>query len=1086
MNTKLPFFRSMRFKLGLWFLVLSLVPVGVVGILSYTRAQAAIQQDAYDKLQAVRDIKKTQIENYFQEKIVDLNALVNLVGALTDSAYGKIEAIRDTKRLEMLRLFESWEIDVLDISGDPFVAQGLETMASAFHILGSEQVNKLDLEAALVEMGATVDKMQEGKPQAEENRTERSYIASFGDIDTAFKEFADLHGYKILLIDTLGNVVYATEPQPFWGINLASQSDEDSPLSVLYNELSNAPKTEVAITDFVLINGEYEMFIGSPVYNLDEIQTGILFCQLPRSEINTIIQERFGMGETGETYLVGLQNDEISLRSDRVVKEGAVGDLKSGFDVEEAISGLTDAEIKFGSAGNPEITSYAPLRYRQLVWGIVTTMSIEEAISPQILGAEGDLLSTYAEEYQYFDLFLINSDGWIFYTVFHENDYQTNILNGPYQNTHFSSLVKQVITAKKFGLSDLAPYEPSHDLPSMFAAAPLLHKGHVELVVAVQLPMSDIDQIMQERSGLGATGETYLVGPDKRMRSDSIMDPENHSIAASFTGSIAKNGIDTVPSREALAGIKNVQSVTDYLGTTSIVAYAPIEITENLRWAVVVRQEQAETFEAVYSLRTATLTIAGISGAIVVILALLIANTLAQPVIKITQAVQRIVSGNMETRVDVGASDEIGLLAQAFNLMITNLQKTLEEVQQKIIYLNNIPAPVSVIDREYTVQFFNQSAAKQAGTTVAAAIGQRCFDIFKTGDCNTPDCALHQAMENNGVFTRQTTSLGLGDLPIQYTGAPIKDESGNIIGALEYITDIRELNTIHQTLENTNTFLEGQIRKAAQDISSMTIEMLAATSEQAATASQQAAAVSQTGATIQEARQTAEQAADRAQLVSEMAGQSLDISSQALQTVEKSTSGMVMIKDQVGTIAETILSLSEQTQKIGEIIATVNDIADQSNLLALNAAMEAARAGEAGKGFAVVAGEVRSLAEQSRNATSQVRQILSQIQKAANTAVMVTEEGSKRAAIGEEMAAQTGVVIQTIREHTRQVAQAAQQISASTNQQLAGMEQISQAMENINQSTIQAEASTRQVEGAAHDLNQLAKKLNDIIDQHQV
>ena len=97
----------------------------------------------------------------------------------------------------------------------------------------------------------------------------------------------------------------------------------------------------------------------------------------------------------------------------------------------------------------------------------------------------------------------------------------------------------------------------------------------------------------------------------------------------------------------------------------------------------------------------------------------------------------------------------------------------------------------------------------------------------------------------------------------------------------------------------------------------------------------------------------------------------------------------------MANIAETILALSEQTQQIGDIIATVNDIADQSNLLALNAAIEAARAGEAGKGFAVVAGEVRSLAEQSRQATAQVKEILGDIQKATNTAVMVTEEGTK-------------------------------------------------------------------------------------------
>jgi methyl-accepting chemotaxis protein len=277
-----------------------------------------------------------------------------------------------------------------------------------------------------------------------------------------------------------------------------------------------------------------------------------------------------------------------------------------------------------------------------------------------------------------------------------------------------------------------------------------------------------------------------------------------------------------------------------------------------------------------------------------------------------------------------------------------------------------------------------------------------------------------------------------------------------------------------------------QIREVAKELSVAAAEILAATSQQAATASEQAAAVSQTSVTVKEVRQTAEQSADRARLVSETAQASAGVAEHGLETVQDTLDGMQGIKEQVGTIAETILTLSEQTQQIGEIIATVNDIADQSNLLALNAAIEAARAGEAGRGFAVVAGEVRSLAEQSRQATDQVRDILGEIQKAANTAVMVTEEGTKRADIGVQQAGATGQAIRTITEHIQQVAQAAQQIAASASQQLVGMDQVGSAMESINQATVQTEAGTRQVEGAAQNLNDLAAQLTGIVEQYKL
>jgi methyl-accepting chemotaxis protein len=274
-----------------------------------------------------------------------------------------------------------------------------------------------------------------------------------------------------------------------------------------------------------------------------------------------------------------------------------------------------------------------------------------------------------------------------------------------------------------------------------------------------------------------------------------------------------------------------------------------------------------------------------------------------------------------------------------------------------------------------------------------------------------------------------------------------------------------------------NKAVSGPLRETSVVLASSAAEILAATTQQASGSNQSSAAVTETVSTVEEVTQTAEQAADRARAVADSARRTAEIGKSGLRAVETSVEGMAAVREQVEATASSIVTLAEQAQAIGEIIASVNDIAEQTNLLALNAAVEAARAGEHGRGFAVVAAEVKNLAQQSKKATVQVRQILGEIQRATNAAVMITEQGTKQVASMDRQVREAGDTIRALADSVADASQVAAQIVASAGQQALGMSQIREAMANIHQATQQNLAATKQAERAAQDLNQFGGRL---------
>jgi methyl-accepting chemotaxis protein len=321
-----------------------------------------------------------------------------------------------------------------------------------------------------------------------------------------------------------------------------------------------------------------------------------------------------------------------------------------------------------------------------------------------------------------------------------------------------------------------------------------------------------------------------------------------------------------------------------------------------------------------------------------------------------------------------------------------------------------------------------------------------------------------------GQMARVAEQISDGDLTVEVKPKSDKDVLGKAFAAM-----VEKLRRII-----------GEMQESSSILFSSAQQFVAATTQVASAAAETAAAVAETTTTVEEVKQTAQLATQKAKFVSESAQSATQVSESGRKSAADSIEAMKQIREQMESIADSIVRLSEQGQAIGEIMLSVNDLAEQSNLLAVNASIEAAKAGEQGKGFAVVAQEVRNLAEQSKQATIQVRSILNDIQKATNAAVMVTEQGSKAVEAGVKQSVQAGESVQKLGESISEAAQAATQIAASSQQQMVGMDQVAQAMESIKTASTQNLASTKQTEVAAKNIQELGRKLTELVALYKV
>jgi PAS domain S-box-containing protein len=443
---------------------------------------------------------------------------------------------------------------------------------------------------------------------------------------------------------------------------------------------------------------------------------------------------------------------------------------------------------------------------------------------------------------------------------------------------------------------------------------------------------------------------------------------------------------------------------------------------------------------------------------------------------------------------------EFGLMIMSFSRDIAERIRLEEEMRKASGYARNLIEasldPLVTISPEGKITDVNNTTVKATGVSREHLIGSDFANYFTDPDKATAGYKLvfSQGTVMDYPLTLRNSTGRTFD--VMYNASVYKNEAGEVQGVFAAARDISETKRQEKELIAYRDQLEEMVKRRTSELSTLVAEVkdiinvlasssaqiLAATSQVATGTAETATAINETSTTVEEVQQAAKQSAQKAKNVADNAQRLLQVFQNGQKAVDETVNGMSRIREQMDSIAQTVVRLSEQSQSIGGIIASVTDIADQSNLLSVNAAIEAAKAGEHGKGFAVVAQEIKNLASQSKHATLQVRNILNDVQKATGAAVMATEQGSKAVESGVKQSLQAGEAIRILAESSNEAVQAATQIVASSHQQVVGMEQIGVAMQNINQAGTETAVSMVQAEKSAKSLHELGQKLKGLVD----
>jgi methyl-accepting chemotaxis protein len=699
-------------KLIISFLGCGLVPMGLVGMISYMNARggmdtisgqggAALETAAYDQLVSLREIKQQQVSRYFDERKGDLDVLTNNVKAIHHDAWEGLAGIQENKRALVETLFADMRTQI-------------ETLAKSHAVRNAFA----DFKAYHDESGAA--------PDSPLDVTTDEYRAIYDKWYDEFAVYVDNYGYYdiFFLCSAHGHVLFTEAKEPDLGANVGAGPLRNEGLGKLWRAIVDSGQTSIVdFEPYTPSNGDYAAFMGTPVFDEDGKMISVIALQLPTGPVNAIVQTRAGLGESGETYLVGRHDGKTSFRSDLLTMgDGAYvigAEIRTDY-IDRALNGESGQKVFFDSSGKPVLVCYEPLDIPGVNWAQITKMNMEECFTLTLEGEHEDFFTKYANAYGYYDLFLFHPDGYCFYSVAREADYRTNLVNGPYADSSLGRAVKECLNTRRFAFGDFAPYAPSDGAPAAFIAEPAVSDGEVEVVVALQLSDKSISDIMAAGSSKEKALEAYLVGSDGHMRSNSILSPQEHSIAASFAKG---NRVDTEATRGALSGATDAAIITDYLGSSVLSAWAPLKVYD-ADWALITEIDEAVAMEAVATMhetssRSVASLVAWVGGLAVIatvlttILAIVLAQAISRPIAKVVDRIKDIAQGegDLTKRVDQDRRDEMGELGKWFNTFVEKIENIICDIAGGAAQIDGGSEQVSA-----SSQSLSEGASEQAAS----------------------------------------------------------------------------------------------------------------------------------------------------------------------------------------------------------------------------------------------------------------------------------------------------------------------------------------------------------------------------------